>query len=268
MSGPFPNTSLTVSIQTSSGDIEVPLTVPHGFIPITDLVPSIQSLGDRVQLLEIQSALKGGRGISCQDGCAACCRMMIPVSPPEALVLWQMVKDLPAERRKGVLLRIDAIQELLRASNIFEPLHDLAHSSRQFTDDDLEPLNHAYYALRMPCPFLEDESCSIYKSRPSACRELLVTSPAELCQDMVRNPVTAIPVPIRISTLLGTLWSQLFGGPTRLIPMPFALEWAEKNEKYYQRTWGGRDLIERALAVAVELLKRFFRERKPNQSDS
>jgi Fe-S-cluster containining protein len=33
----------------------------------------------------------------------------------------------------------------------------------------------------MPCPFLEDESCSIHPDRPLVCREYLVTSPAELC---------------------------------------------------------------------------------------
>ena len=34
----------------------------------------------------------------------------------------------------------------------------------------------------MPAPFLEEESCSIHPDRPMACREYLVTSPAENCR--------------------------------------------------------------------------------------
>jgi Fe-S-cluster containining protein len=268
MSATLPNKTLTVSIESPAGLVEVSLSVPDGFIPLSDLVSPLQKLGDRVQLVEVQSTLKRGRTVSCKEGCAACCRMMIPVSPPEAIALWRLVKSFPAERRKVVLSRIDAIQNTLRARKIFEPLHDLTHSSRQFRDEDIEPLNLAYYALRMPCPFLEDESCSIYTSRPSACRELLVTSPPEFCQDMVRNPVAVISIPLRISTLLSTIWAQLLGGPTRLIPMPFALDWAEKNQGDYKRRWEGKDLVERALRVALEMLKRFFRESKPTKPDS
>ena len=47
----------------------------------------------------------------------------------------------------------------------------------------------------MPCPFLEDESCSIHPERPLVCREYLVTSPAELCAGPAQEGVTPVPVP-------------------------------------------------------------------------
>ena len=47
----------------------------------------------------------------------------------------------------------------------------------------------------MPCPFLEDESCSIHPERPLVCREYLVTSPAELCAGPKQEGVTPVAVP-------------------------------------------------------------------------
>src|SRR5260370_9472019 len=52
-----------------------------------------------------------------------------------------------------------------------------------------------YFALGIPCPFLEDESCSIHPERPLVCREYLVTSPAELCSGERQEGVTPVAVP-------------------------------------------------------------------------
>src|SRR4030095_5401661 len=110
-------------------------------------------------------------------------------------------------------------------------LHAVAQADAPMSDEQLEPINRAYYALRHPCPFLEEEMCSIYEARPAACRELLVTSPAQLCNDMAENPVEPIPVPVRIGTVLGLLWSGLTGGAPRLIPLPLALAWGRAHRK-------------------------------------
>jgi len=56
-------------------------------------------------------------------------------------------------------------------------------------------LSLAYFALRIPCPFLEDESCSIHAERPLVCREYLVTSPPELCAGPAQEGVTPVAVP-------------------------------------------------------------------------
>ena len=124
-------------------------------------------------------------------------------------------------KRQHVLRsRIDSSQARLHEAGLLTPLHDVAESQNPLTDDTLEPLNRAYYALRMPCPFLEDEHCTIYDERPAACRELLVTSAAELCQDLTNPAIQAVPVSVRISTTLGLLWAELTGTAERLIPLP------------------------------------------------
>ena len=118
----------------------------------------------------------------------AVCLFLCP--PRKHLPSKQFYDQLPVERQHVLRSRIDSSQALLHEAGLLTPLHDVAESQHPLTDDTLEPSNRAYYALRMPCPFLEDEHCTIYEERPAACRELLVTSAAELCRgsDQSRHP--------------------------------------------------------------------------------
>jgi Fe-S-cluster containining protein len=238
---------LDVTIKTPAGPVTSTVELPSGFVPVTEIVPLLRRLGEQAQTLEQQKAVARGRTISCAKGCAACCRMLVPVSPPEALSLRAMIAGLPAERRQAYSRSIaDALARLDRAG-LLGRLRELADTDRPITDEEIEPINRAYYALRLPCPFLENEMCSIYEDRPAACRELLVTSPAPLCQDMIGNPVQALPVPVRIGTILGLLWSDLTGTAPRLIPLPLALEWADRHAAENRPSWKARDLLDRAL---------------------
>ncbi len=248
--------SYNLNIHTPAGDLTTSVSVSTGLIPITDIIPLMRSLGEQAHQLAIDNTAQTGAGISCQKGCAACCRMMIPVSPPEAFALRTVVESLPSPKKERVFERIQTAQSTLREAGLEEALHRLAFSDDQSTDEELKPLNRAYYALRMPCPFLEDEVCSIYENRPSACRELLVTSPAELCQDLIRNPVHPIPSPFRIGTILSKLWADCCQGPVRLIPLPFALDWAKAGENRNTRTWAGPELLSKALDAAAQFLQR------------
>ena len=112
----------------------------------------------------------------------------------------------------------------------------------------------------MPCPFLEDDACSIYEQRPAACRELLVTSPAEQCQDLVANSVEPIPVPIRIGPVLGLLWGELTETPARMIPLPTVMDWVEGRRQERHRTWQGSQLLDTALDKVWRFLSQGLRE--------
>lgn len=256
MESSTPHESYNLDIQTPAGDLTASVSVPTGFIPITDILPLMRSLGEQAHQLEIDRTTQTGATISCQKGCAACCRMMIPIAPPEAFALLSVVEALPSPKKERLLERFQTAQKTLREAGLEDGLQRLAFSEDQSTDEELEPLNRAYYALRMPCPFLENEMCSIYEQRPSACREMLVTSPAELCQDVIQNHVTLIPAPFLIGTVLSKLWADCYQGPIRLIPITFALDWAKAHESQHTRTWAGPELLSRALDAAAQFLQR------------
>ncbi len=168
-----------------------------------------------------------------------------------------------ARKPRPVEAKLAAARARLEETGLWSRLNDLAETDRQLSDDDLEQTNRDYYALRMPCPFLENEMCSIYEDRPAACRELLVLSPAELCQDMVRNPVRPLPVPVRISTVLGMLWAELVGGPARLVPLPVALAWAARHEAERHGVHGHD-----AAQTPHRILVRMVMDERVPQSDS
>lgn len=176
-------------------------------------------------------------------------------------MLSQAIQDLPKSTRQKLQKKIETTKNLLAQEGLLSTLLDISETDHALTDDDIEPVNQAYYALRTPCPFLEDESCSIYEHRPAACRELLVTSDATLCQDIANNPVKWLPVPLRISTILGLLWSALEGGPLRFIPLPLALDWVIKHPSHHTQTWAGKDLLEEGLNQIWRFLNQEFANR-------
>ena len=247
---------LEVAVRTPAGLLTTPVEVPTGFVPVTEIVPLMRRIGEQAEALEERRSIAAGKAVSCKKGCAACCRMLVPVSAPEAFALRDMIAKMPAGRRAATVRNVEAARSRLERAGLLARLTELAETSRQLSDEEMEPINRGYYALRMPCAFLENEVCSIYEDRPAACRELLVTSPAELCQDMVNNRVRPLPVPVRMSTVLGLLWSELSGGPARLIPLPVALDWAERHAPEVARTWKGAFLFENALDKVWRLLSK------------
>lgn len=251
-----------VALNTPAGRLTTAIDVPTGFIPITAIVPVTRRLGEEAAELEVQQAIEAGRTISCRKGCAACCRMLVPLSAPEAFALSEYVEQLPPDRRTLLLNHLSDTKDRLKREGLWERLNDVAETSKPVSDEELDPINQSYYALRIPCPYLENELCSIYEARPAACRELLVTSPAELCQDLVHNPIVPLPVSMRISSILGLVWGTLTSTPPRLIPLPMALEWAEQHEEEARRTWPGSSLLDQVLDKMWRFLSQEFQKRR------
>jgi Fe-S-cluster containining protein len=98
--------------------------------------------------------------------------------------LLQVVEAMPVERRETVKATFAAAETAIEAAGLKERR---GRSDRE--------LSTAYFAMGVPCPFLEDESCSIHPERPLVCREYLVTSPASLCAGPSQEGVTPVAVP-------------------------------------------------------------------------
>ena len=76
-----------IALNTPAGQLTTAIEVPTGFVPITAIVPVVRRLGEEAQALEQARSIDSGKVVSCQKGCAACCRMMVPLSPPEAFAI-------------------------------------------------------------------------------------------------------------------------------------------------------------------------------------
>ena len=252
-----PLDTFRLSLPTPAGDLQAEISVPTSFIPVSDIVPLMRSLGEEALKLEETNVQRAGQTISCQKGCGACCRVMVPVSPPEAFTLKEGVEQLPAPHRDRIRQRLSKVKDALNEAGLLGRLVQLSETRTQLSDADMEPINQAYYAQRLPCVFLEDESCSIYEFRPAACREYLVTSPAKFCQDMTDPAVKPVSVPFRIATVLSLMWAKLTGGPARLIPLPIALDWADRHADENKAYETGGTLLE----MGLEKILAFLRQR-------
>jgi Fe-S-cluster containining protein len=250
-----------IALNTPAGRVNTVLDVPTGFVPITSIVPLARHLGEQMLKLEENRSHETGNAISCRMGCAACCRMLVPLSPPEAFALQEYVEQLPQDRQTVLRRNIEQSKATLAAHGILDRLQAVADATTPIPDDELEPINRAYYALRHPCPFLDQEICSIYEARPAACRELLVTSPAQLCDNLAENPVQPLSVPVRIGTVLGLLWASIAGKTPRLIPLPLAFDWAHRHRDEAVRRWAGSHLIDQMLDKMWRFLSQEFERR-------
>ncbi len=171
----------TATLRLKVGDLSIvhPLTVPHGAVPATAVLPALRGLVNATV-----EAAERGKDISCRKGCGACCRQLVPISRTEGEALLALIEAMPEERRTALRARFAAAEATITAAGLAERG---THSDRE--------MSVAYFALGVPCPFLDEESCSIHPDRPLVCREYLVTSPAELCAGPVQEGVAPVPVP-------------------------------------------------------------------------
>jgi Fe-S-cluster containining protein len=163
-----------------------------------------------------------GRRISCGPGCGACCRQLVPVTPIEARRLAELVARLPEPRRSQVRARFADAVGRLDAAGILERLRH----PETMSDAERSSLGMDYFQLRIPCPFLVDESCSIHPDRPLVCREYLVTSPAANCANPTEDNIAGVSMPVRLSKVLARFADQFEAHATKWVPLALAPEWA------------------------------------------
>jgi Fe-S-cluster containining protein len=198
------------------------ITVPSGPTSVRALLPMVQSLTDAVVDAASRHVKDEGKLISCQQGCAACCRQLVPLSETEARQVADLVECLPEPRREQVRGRFAEAGRRLVAVGLLERLQ----RHENWSHAESWPLGLDYFRERIACPFLEEESCSIYADRPTACREYLVTSPAENCSDPTLETIRCVPLPLKVSTALARCDTATGGPPLRWVPMILAPQWA------------------------------------------
>ena len=237
---------LALEIEMAEGTLRAALAVPQQPLRLSELAWNFMGISERMTDMAVKRESRQGRAVSCKKGCGACCRQLVPLSPPEAWMMSDLIAGLPQARRENVLALFAHAGEALQRSGLKEKLLGRIESAEHMT-----ALALAYFKLGVPCPFLRDESCSIYPFRPSICREYLVTSPAENCATLGETPVAPIvriPAAVRLSDALSRLTAKLLAREPEVVPLTLALEWAEQHRDDGRRTWDARFLIESLVA--------------------
>src|SRR5262245_40159889 len=233
-------------LQLTMGETKAAAVVQAPTRPMTvvDLLPVLQQFDNQVVELAETEVQRQGKRSSCCAGCGACCRQYVPISEPEARNLAALVAALPAERRAEIVRRFAAACATLDRNDLTQRLID----APQIKDDDERGrLGLEYFALGIACPFLENESCGIYPDRPLACREFLVTSPAENCRNPGPDNIERVPLPAQLSERLYRFGEG--GGKTaaRWMPLVVALRWADEHGDEVLPRQPGHELFQRFL---------------------
>jgi Fe-S-cluster containining protein len=195
--------------------LPVELQVPAQPTTVQELLPLLQQLAEVVTDRASTHSAASGQPVTCRAGCGACCRQLVPVSGVEARALAALVEEMPEPRRSTVRRRFEQAVEKLSSAGVLEDGGDTASPRERAA---------AYFRLGVPCPFLEDESCSIHPDRPLVCREYLVSSPSEFCSDP--SPDTINKVQLEASPFKALRAIDPHGG---WVPLVLSLQFAERT---------------------------------------
>jgi Fe-S-cluster containining protein len=194
-----------------------------------ELLPILYGLTDAVVSMSEARVTESGEAITCRAGCGACCRQLVPVSEAEAVHLAGVVAAMPEQRRTQIAERFREARE--RSAAVLEALHATSGEAHLA---EIGQAAEAYFALGIPCPFLEDESCGIHPDRPATCREYLVTSSPEHCARLDATQVRLVDVPARISSTLLCFQDGKGAAAPSVMPLIDALDWAAGEHNHPQ----------------------------------
>ena len=210
-------------------------------IKLSEIVPLAYKLSSRISNLIQEKSIKEGITIPCRKGCSACCDYLVPLSIPEAFHLRETVLALPEYTRNKVINSfLDSAKRILRKqANDIESM-------------ELDQLSRWYSKLNLTCPFLSDNSCSIYEKRPIACREYLVKDTNYFCNPAHGGESQRIELPASILECLGKLSSELRHTEIEAVMMPLSIFWTQDNLYSDSETWPSVDIIRRFTEIIKE----------------
>jgi len=216
----FKTVQFALKVQDTRIDVNAQL--PEGAIHPTVLLPIIQNLSNSLSEIAERRAELVGQHVSCREGCGACCRQAVPITPVEARMLSEWIAAQPKDRREVFRARFRNAAERLEESGIAQSIRE---ASLPIEKAHIHALGLKYFALGIPCPFLEEERCTIHPIRPLRCREYMVVSPAEHCAHPESKEIVGIKPPVLLSQVLGKWSASGDAQPFEFILLTMLDEW-------------------------------------------
>ena len=155
-------------------EFEMRVEALEGHLKTASSVEDLQTMLEEHRcVLERASQARAGNfkpKLACKAGCTPCCFLRVKTSVPEILTLAAHIESLPQKRRDTLERRV------YRAAK------------------QAKIMNHETWNTRGPgCPLLEDGKCSVYESRPLACRAHHSLE-LKACQKLHSRGTGAVPV--------------------------------------------------------------------------
>lgn len=223
--------------------LDFAVDVPSAQITLRELLPTLFEFNRQLLDHAIEREAEAGHGISCRAGCGACCRQLVPIGAIEAGIVRDWVDARPPDEAESIRARFGAAVAGLKAAGVHDRLEGRA-SLR--TAEQVRALGLDYFRAGVACPFLVDESCSIYEARPMKCREYLVTSPAAHCADPTPDGVRMVGLPGSFLRVLLELERWLSGRDPQWLPLSLLYDVAPVDVPARRP---GPELFERFLAA-------------------
>jgi Fe-S-cluster containining protein len=144
-----------------------------------------QEFFEKLHSQQGETAAARNETITCSRGCTHCCHLFVGASIQEAeAIVYYLYKN--EDKLEWFLYTYPGWRERVKESgDLFRkqpqenkrPDVNSNNPNRNKKVGDLA----SYARLHIPCPFLQDNNCSIYEVRPFVCAGLTVTSPPEWC---------------------------------------------------------------------------------------
>ena len=137
---------------------------------------------------QIKTAHSMGKSISCHKGCSFCCDEIIPVriQESEAIVYYLYQNEIALS---GFIKRFPAwYNETIKHQDILVKIGQAKNNALFYQSDTTDQMiktvaseAKSFWEYHIHCPFLINNSCSIYEIRPYVCAGLYSLDPSEYC---------------------------------------------------------------------------------------
>lgn len=144
------------------------LSGPPTALSTIELARSINELTDR-SIGQVHVACRDGHRVACRSGCTYCCMVPVAASAPEVLAIATFVRERFDEARQAAFNR--RVEANISATEGM----DMSQRDR----------------VRLDCPFLEADKCTVYEVRPIACRGYS-SYDVEDCREDYEHPGTGV----------------------------------------------------------------------------
>jgi Fe-S-cluster containining protein len=237
--------------QMSQVELSVPifgkeLNLTIGFVDapvrICDFIPVAQCLCDKIVGVMLSEAQNLGWNVPCKKGCSSCCKNLVPLLAPEALWLSEEIHKLPKSEQKVLQRSIEFARRKL-----------LSVAPPHLTEPDMpQEISDWYSSLNLVCPFLVENSCSIYKLRPLACREHIVAGKSGC--DKSHNQL--IQPPVSILEAFSQLCARFGENQTDAIILPVSFAWVQSAKDQRVGTYYMSQLLKGLIEIIEQQIVR------------